>query len=83
MNDRRGINQQIHDFHIPYSVDPIDDPEVLLKGGEEFKFGNTIVKCLHCPGHSEGSIVYYVTRESEHLMITGDVLFENSIGRTE
>ena len=83
MNCRREVNQQIHDFHFPYSIDPIPDPEVLLKGGEEFTFGNTVVKCIHCPGHSQGSMVYYVTRESENLMITGDVLFENSIGRTE
>lgn len=83
MKDRRGVNQQIHDFHIPYSIEPIADPEVLLKGGEEFTFGDTTVKCIHCPGHSEGSMVYYVTRGSETLMVTGDVLFENSIGRTE
>ena len=72
-----------YDFHIPYSIEPIADPEVLLKGGEEFTFGDTTVKCIHSPGHSEGSMVYYVTRGSETLMVTGDVLFENSIGRTE
>ena len=91
---RRGINTQISDFGAPYKVKDLPDPDVLLKGGEKFEFGDTTVQysmcfsftpsCISCPGHSEGSIVYYVERKgAESLMITGDVLFSNSIGRTE
>lgn len=43
-----------------------------------------IYSCVACPGHSEGSIVYHVERKNEEpLLITGDVLFSNSVGRTE
>ena len=64
-------------------IDPIADPEVLLHGGEEFTFGDCTVQCILSPGHSEGSIVYYVQRGTETFLVTGDVLFTYSIGRTE
>ena len=37
-------------------------------------------KCLHCPGHTPGSISYYF--EDHNLVCPGDTLFEGSIGRT-
>ena len=59
-----------------------------------FTFGDTTVewflsphfmgRCILSPGHSLGSIVYVVKRKGEQdLIVTGDVLFSNSIGRTE
>ncbi|HBX52634.1 MAG: MBL fold hydrolase [Bacteroidetes bacterium GWF2_33_38] len=43
--------------------------------------GNSSIKTIHVPGHSPGSICYYA--ESEKLLISGDVLFNNSIGRSD
>ena len=80
---RRAVNQQLHDFGVPIKIDPIADPEVLLHGGEELKFGDCTIQCILSPGHSEGSIVYYVQRGAETFLVTGDVLFTYSIGRTE
>ena len=39
------------------------------------------LKILFVPGHSPGSIAYY--SEAQKLIISGDVLFEGSIGRTD
>ncbi len=38
-------------------------------------------KIYHVPGHSPGSIAYH--NEKENFVISGDVLFEGSIGRTD
>lgn len=56
-------------------------PDVLLTDGAKVKFGEVILEVIHCPGHTPGHIVYY-NRESA-LAIVGDVIFENSIGRTD
>jgi len=48
---------------------------------EEIKFGNSILKAIHVPGHSPGSIAFYV--EKEGILISGDALFKGSIGRTD
>ena len=43
--------------------------------------GELNIKCLHTPGHSPGSISFYF--EKEKVLISGDVLFHGSIGRTD
>lgn len=62
---------------IPQEQDPgaylsIDD--VLCLGASSFRI-------LYTPGHSPGSICFY--NEKEKFVIVGDVLFKESIGRTD
>ena len=52
----------------------INEEETVLLGNDEFRI-------IHVPGHSPGSIAFY--NEAEQFMISGDVLFEGSIGRTD
>jgi hydroxyacylglutathione hydrolase len=62
-------------------AEPSPEPSVLLEEGDEVKFGNSVLKVLFTPGHSEGSISFY-NREN-NFVIAGDVLFYGSIGRTD
>jgi hydroxyacylglutathione hydrolase len=62
-------------------VQPISLPEFELNDGDEVHFGNTTLKVIHVPGHSPGSICFY--DEKSKILITGDVLFNGSIGRTD
>lgn len=41
------------------------------------------LKVLHTPGHTPGSISFYTEEFGEPLLLSGDTLFENSIGRTD
>ena len=52
-----------------------------LEEGDEVSFGNQKFKVLFVPGHSPGHVVFY--NEKEKVVIGGDVLFKNSIGRTD
>jgi hydroxyacylglutathione hydrolase len=52
-----------------------------INEGENVSFGNQQFQILFVPGHSPGHIALY-NAESKALM-GGDVLFENSIGRTD
>ena len=52
----------------------INENETVTLGNHEFKI-------IHVPGHSPGSIAFY--NEAQKFMISGDVLFEGSIGRTD
>lgn len=47
----------------------------------ELKFGHSVLKIFHTPGHADGSLCFY--SEKDHFVITGDVLFYQSIGRTD
>ncbi|MBC8110694.1 MAG: MBL fold metallo-hydrolase [Verrucomicrobia bacterium] len=52
-----------------------------LNEGDIFRFGNTDLKILFVPGHAPGHIAFY--NEAEGYVIGGDVLFKQSIGRTD
>lgn len=52
-----------------------------LEEGDELVVGNTRLSILFVPGHAPGHIAFYSA--SDKLLISGDVLFYNSIGRTD
>jgi glyoxylase-like metal-dependent hydrolase (beta-lactamase superfamily II) len=52
-----------------------------INEGDELDFDGEKFKIYHVPGHSPGSVVYH--NETQKFMISGDVLFEGSIGRTD
>ncbi len=56
-------------------------PEELIADGQIIRFGDQELKVLETPGHAAGSVCFY--HEDENFVIAGDVLFHNSIGRTD
>jgi glyoxylase-like metal-dependent hydrolase (beta-lactamase superfamily II) len=52
-----------------------------LAEGDNFRFGNSELKVIFVPGHAPGHIA--LVSEQEKLCIGGDVLFQQSIGRTD
>ncbi len=49
--------------------------------GDKIAFGKHTIEVLHTPGHSKGSVCYYI--KDENLLLSGDTLFANSMGRTD
>lgn len=56
-------------------------PEYYVKDGETLQVAGFDIKVLHTPGHTAGSVCYYF--EEEKLLMSGDTLFQLSIGRTD
>src|SRR3990170_3196261 len=52
-----------------------------LREGEQVRIGDLVFDILHTPGHTEGSVCLYEERLA--LLVTGDVLFAGSYGRTD
>lgn len=57
------------------------EPAHFLKDGDTVSFGNSKLEVLFTPGHSPGSVSFY--SEEQKFVISGDVLFQGSIGRTD
>ena len=53
-----------------------------LEGGETIAIGNLSVQVIHTPGHTPGSVGYYFAAPA-HLLLAGDTLFAESVGRTD
>lgn len=66
-------------FGVPFNN--YDGPLHYLVEGDIVKLGNDKLKVLFTPGHSPGSISFYC--EADGFVIGGDVLFRQSIGRTD
>lgn len=60
--------------HIYADIEYISENDELELDGEKFKV-------YHVPGHSPGSLAYH--NENLKFIISGDVLFEGSVGRTD
>lgn len=56
-------------------------PDRFLQTGETIKFGKTQFRILFVPGHAPGHVALYF--EQEKKLFAGDVLFRESIGRTD
>ncbi len=58
---------------------PNIDPDIEVQNGDKLPFGEKNIEVLHTPGHTAGSVCYII----EDIMLSGDTLFEGSIGRTD
>ncbi|SFA42084.1 Glyoxylase, beta-lactamase superfamily II [Anoxybacillus pushchinoensis] len=59
----------------------VNEADVLLEGEQTLTIGAFSLQVFETPGHSPGSVSYYV--EKAHAVVSGDVLFLGSIGRTD
>ena len=53
----------------------------LIKDGDEIALGDSLIKVMHTPGHTLGSVCY-IDDESKTIF-SGDTLFKLSAGRTD
>ena len=56
-------------------------PDEYIDELDKIKFGDTELQVLFVPGHSPGHIAFY--NKDRKICISGDVLFQRSIGRTD
>lgn len=64
-----------------YEIEQPSSDVIDLKDGDVITFGNSSLKVYHTPGHSQGSVILY--NEADKYVLTGDILFAGSIGRTD
>jgi hydroxyacylglutathione hydrolase len=62
-----------------YDISPL--PDIYLPETGTVKFGNTELQLIFAPGHSPAHLCFY--DNAANILIGGDVLFRNSIGRTD
>ena len=82
-NDLNLLNEsnqiaKIYGF-VDYENSP--NPKKFLNEGDMVNFGNSELKVIFTPGHAPGHISLYSAKEN--FIISGDVIFKNSIGRTD
>lgn len=92
--DTYGVYPEYHSASLPFlltakeigrsfglQIDSIPEARKYLEDGEGITFGNSELKTLFTPGHADGSVCFFC--EKDHFVVTGDVLFKDTIGRTD
>jgi len=93
--DTYQLGLEIHEGEVPvlesftqvcamYGVPNVETspaPSRFIKEGDTITFGNTSLAVLFTPGHSPASISFFC--KEDQFLIAGDVLFRESIGRTD
>ncbi|MBA2644018.1 MAG: MBL fold metallo-hydrolase [Solirubrobacterales bacterium] len=57
------------------------DADVMLEGGERLELAGLEIDVISTPGHSPGHLSYSIP--AEQALFSGDVLFQQSVGRTD
>ena len=57
------------------------DADETVRGGERLELAGLAIDVLFTPGHSPGHVTYSIA--DEQVLLSGDVLFAGSIGRTD
>ncbi|WP_353709334.1 MBL fold metallo-hydrolase [Cellulosimicrobium sp. ES-005] len=68
------------DYREPTRVETFD-----VAAGEErvLRWGDLVLRAVGAPGHTEGSTLYLVGEPGTGIVLSGDVLFAGSVGRTD
>jgi glyoxylase-like metal-dependent hydrolase (beta-lactamase superfamily II) len=70
---------------VPPGFGPFEshEPEHLVKGGERLSLAGMELDVLFTPGHSPGHVTYAVRSPAHPALLSGDVLFQGSVGRVD
>lgn len=64
--------------------DPLPDVDAYIEDGDTMELGELTAEVIHLPGHSPGGIAFYFPDAPDGaLILSGDILFEGSIGRVD
>jgi hydroxyacylglutathione hydrolase len=64
-----------------FQTDKLYETDKFCVEGDIITFGNSTLEILYTPGHADGSIC--LVSKDQKFVIVGDVLFQDSIGRTD
>jgi glyoxylase-like metal-dependent hydrolase (beta-lactamase superfamily II) len=92
--DKFGLKPEIHKKALPFLINAsqharmfgfempkLVEPISFIAEGDKVKFGNSELDVVYTPGHADGSVC--LINFPQKFVITGDVLFRESIGRTD
>lgn len=75
--EKAGAQAQIYGFNLNATASIVN----FIHEGDIIKFGNSTLDVIYTPGHADGSVCFI--NHTQQFVITGDVLFHESIGRTD
>lgn len=79
-DDLRILNQT--NLYLPaFGIPEITIPkiDIFINDGDIIKLGNSDIKVIHTPGHTQGGVCYLVN----DMLFSGDTIFKEAVGRCD
>lgn len=67
--------KKIYDFE----MESFGEPDIFIEDGQIFELGHSKIRAIHSPGHSPGSVCFFI----DGKLFSGDVLFYRTVGRVD
>jgi glyoxylase-like metal-dependent hydrolase (beta-lactamase superfamily II) len=82
--DAQKLTDPVGNLSAPFGLPLVSPPaDRLLADGERFEAAGITLTAHEIPGHSSGHMVFVVVADGPPLVFGGDVLFRDSVGRTD
>ena len=93
LKERYGLKVYAHEEEAEIAADPnqnlssqfgagyVLQVDETVKDGQLLELAGFSLKVLHTPGHTKGSVCYYI--ENDKILFSGDTLFAGSVGRSD
>ncbi len=76
-----GLLQKVNNYLPMFGMLEMTVPEIdiFVKDGDVIKLGDTEIKVIHTPGHTQGGVCYLV----DGKLFSGDTIFREAVGRCD
>ena len=76
-----GWLNKVNNFMPMFGMPEMSVPQIdhFVEDGEVIKLGETEIKVIHTPGHTQGGVCYYADRS----LFSGDTIFRECVGRCD
>ena len=82
--DVEKLSDPVKNLSRPFGMDVLSPPaDVLVSEGDRYSAAGMELEVFECPGHSIGHVIFLWRGQSPWIVFGGDVLFQQSIGRTD
>ncbi len=85
-----NLQMQLDAFGMPFKAPPVPEVDRFIRDGDDLALGELSLHTLHTPGHSPGSVCFSAPAlvsslmpKTNGLLLAGDTLFKQSIGRSD
>jgi len=83
-NDAAKLGDAAANLSAPFGLPLVSPPaDRLLADGETLEVGGVVLGVREIPGHSRGHVVFVLAEASPPVVLGGDVLFREGIGRSD
>lgn len=80
-DEKKILNNSSYNLSSSFGNAFVLDADRYVEDGAIISEAGFVIKMIATPGHTEGSACYYI--QEEDVLISGDTLFEESVGRTD